>query len=77
MILILVIDHISQPFDDSNRRAIGKVINTAFDSIGKDKLQIFMFDDEEYDSLLLKPDHSEDLVSDGKTGFNPFYFAPS
>lgn len=73
LIPILVIDHISKPFDKSNCRAIGKVITTALEDIGKDKLQIFMFDDEEFATLALEPDHSENLVTDSKTGFNPFY----
>lgn len=77
LIPILVIDHISKPFDESNRKAIGTVIEAAYESIGKDKLQIFMFDDEEYESLALKPEHSENLVEDEKTGFNPLYVAPS
>ncbi len=73
IIPILVIDHISKPFDKNNCRAIGKVITTAFENIGKDKLQLFMFDDEEYETLAIKPDHSENLVTERKTGFNPFY----
>ncbi|MGG3926523.1 hypothetical protein ABET51_11050 [Metabacillus fastidiosus] len=74
LIPILVIDHISKPFDQNNSRAIGKVITTALKEIGKDNLQVFMFDDETYETLDLKPDHSENLVTEGKTGFNPFYF---
>lgn len=77
LIPILVIDHISKPFDESNRKAIGTVIEAAYQSIGKDNLQIFMFDDEEYESLALRPEHCENLVTDKKTGFNPFYIAPS
>lgn len=74
LIPILVIDHISQPFDKSNSRAIGKIINTAIDDIGKDKLQIFMFDDKEYETLSLQPENFENLVLKGKSGFNPFYY---
>ncbi|SDL24859.1 hypothetical protein [Natronincola ferrireducens] len=73
LIPILVIDHISKPFDESNKKAIGTVIKAAYESIGKDRLQIFMFDDEDYESLDLKPEHSNNLVTDKKTGFNPFY----
>lgn len=74
IIPILVVDHISKPFDTSNARAIGQVINKAYEKIGKENLQIFMFDDEEYGTLALQPDHSEDLVNDNKSGFNPFYY---
>lgn len=54
--------------------AIGQIINKAYESIGKENLQIFMFDDEEYAVLALEPEHSEDLVNKVKTGFNPFYY---
>ncbi len=73
LIPILVIDHISKPFDEKNSKAIGKVISKAYESIGKENLQIFMFDDEQFESLSIQPDHSEDLVNDNKTGFNPFF----
>ena len=43
------------------------------EEIGKENLQIFMFDDEEYTSLALNPEHSENLVNGEKSGFNPFY----
>lgn len=76
LIPILIIDHISKPFDQNNCRAIGKVITTACKSIGEDKLQLFMFDDEEYETLAIEPAHSENLVTESKTGFNPFYFPP-
>lgn len=73
LIPILVIDHISKPFDEKNSKAIGKVISKAYESIGKENLQIFMFDDEQFESLSIQPDHSEGLVNDNKTGFNPFF----
>ena len=75
IIPILVIDHISKPFDGKNVRAIGKVINKFYESVDKTDLQIFMFDDEDYTTLGLQPDHAEDLVTDKKSGFNPFYHA--
>lgn len=74
IIPILVIDHISKPFDTSNARAIGQVINKAYEKIGKENLQVFMFDDEEYAALALHPDHFENLVDEVKSGFNPFYY---
>lgn len=75
VIPILVIDHISKPFDIKNVRAIGQIINKAIKEIGTENLQVFMFDDEDYQTLALEPDHSENLVGDEKTGFNPFYQA--
>ncbi|MGP0576968.1 hypothetical protein ACTP13_08115 [Paenibacillus peoriae] len=76
LIPILVIDHISKPFDQNNSKAIGKIITTAYESIGKDRLQLFIFDNEEYENLAINPDHSENLVNESKTGFNPFYVPP-
>ncbi|CAI3539578.1 MAG: hypothetical protein KIC47_03405 [Clostridium sp.] len=74
LIPILVIDHISKPFDDENRKAIGKVIKAFYKNVVESDLQIFMFDDEEYDVLDLKPNHFENLVNSNKSGFNPFYY---
>lgn len=73
IIPILVIDHISKPFDEKNSSAIGKVISAAYEIIGKENLQIFIFDDEDFEKLNIQPEHSENLVDDYKTGFNPFY----
>jgi hypothetical protein len=43
-----VIDHVSKPIDAMNSKAIGgSLISKAYESIGKDNLQLFMFDDEE------------------------------
>lgn len=75
IIPILVIDHISKPFDDQSIAAIGTVIHKAYESIGIDNLQIFMFDDENNNKLNLNPNHIENLANDVRTGFNPFYNA--
>lgn len=73
VIPILVIDHISKPFDTNNCEAIGEVIHKAYEKIGKSKLQIFIFDDKNAEDLNIIPDHEESLTSENKTGFNPFY----
>lgn len=75
LVPMLILDHISKPFDATNIKALGKVISSAIDDIGKENLQIFMFNDENYDVLSLLPDTYDDLVKEGKTGFNPFYVA--
>lgn len=81
LIPILVIDHVSKPFDETNIKLLGPVITKAIDDIGKDKLQIFLFDDEDCNDLDLIPDHYEDLIKTGenetpdKTGFVPFFFS--
>lgn len=71
---ILVIDHISKPFDSTNKKGIGEIINYASSNIGENNLQIFLFDDEHYNDLALKPNHAEELITENKTGFIPFYF---
>ena len=73
VIPIIVIDHISKPFSEQNRGAIGSVLHKACEDIGIDNLQIFMFEDKESDSLNIKPNNSTNLVDDKKTGFNPFF----
>lgn len=74
LVPILVIDHISKPFDEKNSKAIGLVLDAAYKLIGKENMQTFIFDDEDNEKLNINPDHVEDLVTDEKTGFNPFYF---
>ena len=45
--------------------------------VDKSCLQIIMFDDKTPDRLGLIPDRSENLIGEGKSGFNPFYYAPT
>lgn len=76
IIPILVIDHISKPFDENNIKGIGEIINFAISMIGIANLQIFLFDDETYEKLSINPNHAENLVTNEKTGFIPFYTPP-
>ena len=73
IIPILVLDHISKPFDNENPKAIGAVLEKAYTTIGKRNLQTFIFDDDHYTNLGICPDHYEELVNENKTGFNPFF----
>jgi hypothetical protein len=73
LIPILVIDHISKPFDSGNRRAIGAILQKFYQGMDEGNLQIFLFDDEDYEGLSIIPNHSENLVNNNKTGFNPFF----
>lgn len=75
LIPILVIDHISKPFDDNNSKAIGTILDEAYKLIGKENMQTFIFDDENHEKLNIRPDHLEELVTEKKTGFNPFFFS--
>jgi len=73
---ILVIDHISKPFDSKNEKAIGQVLNGAFSDIHADDLQVFMFDDKEPSNLAITANSTTNLVDKTKSGFNPFYHIP-
>lgn len=69
----LVIDHLSKPFSDDNKKAVGKILEEFYKVIPKTDIQIFMFDDKEPSLLGIVPDHCEALRTENKTGFNPFY----
>lgn len=73
VIPLLVIDHLSQPFSDNNKKAVGKIIETFYSTVSKDEVQIFMFDDKEPFYFGIVPDHHEQLRTEEKSGFNPFY----
>ena len=74
VIPILVIDHISKPFDAINRRAIGVILQKFYEKVDESDIQIFMFDDKNSDELLITNASINNLVSDSKSGFNPFYY---
>lgn len=73
IIPILVLDHISKPFDTENPKAIGSVLEKAYTLINKANLQTFIFDDADYEDLRISPDNYEELFNTDKSGFNPFY----
>jgi hypothetical protein len=70
---IFVIDHISKPFDDENCKVIGTIISSLLEDVGKDNLQIFMFDSENSEKLGIDSMYSKDLVTESKTGLCPFF----
>lgn len=74
VIPFLVIDHLSKPFSDDNKKAVGNIMEEFYRNISKDDVQIFMFDDKEPSLLGIVPDHCEQLRKLNKTGFNPFYY---
>ena len=76
LIPMLVIDHISKPFDEKNVKAIGAVLEEVYKFVDKSELQIIMFDDKDADHLGLVPDEAMTLFDEEKSGFNPFYHAP-
>lgn len=73
LIPILVIDHISKPFDKSNKKAIGIILKEFYKHVDFEDLQTFIFDDENSEDLLVEPNNYENLVTKNKSGFNPFY----
>ena len=79
LIPIFIGDHLSKPFDEKNINALGTVLNNAIKDIGKDNIQIFLFDDEEASKLELHTDKTINLIEyddkgvKTKTGFIPFY----
>lgn len=73
LIPILVIDHISKPFDAKNGKAIGAILNGAYSDLTKGDFQIFLFEDEPSTAIGVNPDKTIELTENGRTGFSPFY----
>lgn len=76
LIPILIVDHISKPFDSNNQKAIGAILLEAYRDISKSDIQIILFDDETASDLGLEPDYNTNLLANNKSGFNPFYIPP-
>lgn len=72
---LLAFDHVSSPFDDGSCRAIGAIISKFYSLVDKKEVQLFLFETEEPDALGVDVDKYISLVSNGRTGFNPFYKA--
>lgn len=70
---ILVIDYISKPFDEDNKKAIGEIINEFLRIVGKNNFQVIMFDCSEQNSLNISADSYQSLITNNKTGFIPWY----
>ena len=77
VIPFFVVDHISKPFDINNAKAIGRVFKRFYEDASKDEIQVFLMDDKSYEHLGLEVDYYCSLTEENKTGFNPFYSAPS
>lgn len=73
LIPLLVIDHISKSFDDDNKKAVNSIIQKAISNIGKENLQIFMFDTESAESFGIDASCVQYLVDKNRSGFCPFY----
>ena len=74
IIPMLVIDHISQPFDPGNKKSIGAILEKFFEIALIEDIQIFMFDDSTCKDVGLSKAKEEYLFNKNKTGFNPYYF---
>ena len=77
LIPILIIDHISEPFDAKNEKAIGCVLHGAYADLPVSDFQVFIFDDKDCSRLGITPNMAHNLVDENKSGFNPFYQASS
>ena len=75
LVPLLVFDHVSSPFDEESRGAIGAIISKFYSLVDKGDVQLFLFETEEPKALGIVPDKYISLVSDDRTGFNPFYVA--
>lgn len=75
LVPLLAFDHVSSPFDEESRGAIGAIISKFYSLVDKDDVQLFLFETEDPDALGVVPDKYISLISDVQTGFNPFYTA--
>ena len=75
IIPMLVVDHISKPFDADNQKAIGSVLNSFMNDMEDGTIQIFLLEDKCASSLGINANTTIQLVDEEKTGFNPFYFS--
>lgn len=73
LVPILVIDHISKPFDSVSRLAIGPLLERFLTTNGVESVQVFLFDDKTPSDLGLENLAYEELAGAEKTGFNPFF----
>lgn len=73
LVPILVLDHISKQFNEQNKKAIGLILDKVYEIIGKEDIQIFIFDDQSSSQLNIKADKDEKLIDSQKSGFVPFY----
>ena len=48
-------------------------MHEVYKNLQKSELQIILFDDENASNLGITPDYNTDLLSEGKSGFNPYY----
>ncbi len=72
---VFIVDHVSKPFSTDNSNAIGTIIEKFYELIGKDNVQIIMFDDCDARELGIDNANEINLVEGNKTGFNPFFNA--
>lgn len=69
---ILIIDHISGPFDTKNSKAIGLIIQE-FQKLSKNPIQILFFDIAKPEYFNITPNNYYELNTNGSKGFIPWY----
>lgn len=70
---VLVLDYISKPFDTENKKAVGDILSSFLNLVGKNNFQIILFDCFEQDELNISADNYQSLITDNKTGFVSWY----
>ena len=70
---IVIVDHLSEPFDAENMQGIGAVVKNYYSNIDKKCVQMMLFDSESPEKLDVVPDKYIQLDAGEKTGFNPFF----
>lgn len=70
---VLIIDYISKPFDEENKKAIGEILSEFLRIVGKNNFQVIMFDCSEQSSLNISAGNYQSLITNDKTGFIPWY----
>ena len=50
------------------------MLHATYDDVPQSDLQIILFEDEDSAALAIQPNHATELVEEGKSGFNPYYF---
>ena len=70
---MIAVDHLSGPFDEESRRAIGAVFQAFYSRVSKKTIQLFLFEPIAPEELGITPDCHIVLGANGQSGFNPFW----
>ncbi len=74
---LLIVDHVSQPFDDANLKGIGAILKKFYELLSKDSCQIIFFDQKNELAMGIENAKHFDMADNQKTGFIPWYIEQS